>query len=70
MQKFGEVKYAVLCKQDTVNTEVEDLEGAPPGHRGTGFVQFKNREAAVQLLELSKKVEEHLDKERKNFRLK
>ena len=69
MEKFGAVNYAVLCKQQAA----PDLDGenSPgPGHRGTGFVQFKNRDAAVQLLELSRKVEEHLDKERKNFRLK
>jgi RNA recognition motif-containing protein len=39
-------------------------------HKGTGFVKFKTKEPAAQLLELSRKVEEHLDEERRNHRLK
>ena len=33
MQKFGELKYAVLCKSET-------------GHKGTGFVRFKDNDIA------------------------
>ena len=58
MQRFGDLAYAVLCKG----------EGEGP-HRGSGFVKFKRREDAQQLLELSTKVEDNLDKERRNFRL-
>ena len=58
MQRFGDLAYAVLCK------------GSDEGpHRGSGFVKFKRREDAQQLLELSTKVEDNLDKERRNFRL-
>lgn len=60
MKKFGEVKYAVLCK-----SQVDD---GPP-HKGTGFVRFKNESSAVQLLELSQQVEGTMDKERKANRL-
>lgn len=61
MKKFGEVKYAVLCKSP--------VEDGPP-HKGTGFVRFKDDKSAVELLELSKKVEETMDSERKSDRLK
>ena len=60
MKKFGEVKYAVLCK-----SQVDD---GPP-HKGTGFVRFKQESSAVQLLELSQQVEGTMDKERKASRL-
>lgn len=70
MQKFGEINYAVLCKQHNMGQEDQDGEAVGPSHRGTGFVQFKNTESAIQLLELSQKVEQHLDTERRNFRLK
>lgn len=57
MEKFGKVKYAVLCKSET-------------GHKGTGFVRFIDNDVANQLLDLSIKVESQLDEERKNSRLK
>lgn len=60
MKKFGEVKYAVLCK-----SQVDD---GPP-HKGTGFVRFKQESSAIQLLELSQQVEGTMDKERKASRL-
>ena len=60
MKKFGEVKYAVLCK-----SQVDD---GPP-HKGTGFVRFKSEASAIQLLELSSQVEGTMDKERCASRL-
>mmetsp|Transcript_10326 Transcript_10326/g.15816 ORF Transcript_10326/g.15816 Transcript_10326/m.15816 type:complete len:430 (-) Transcript_10326:231-1520(-) len=62
MQKFGPVKYAVLCKANF------ESETAP--HKGTGFVRFQSKEIADQLVELSVKVEHQMDEERKNSRLK
>lgn len=62
MRRFGDIHYAVLCMQ-TENGEKLDV------HKGSGFVKFKNRADAMQLLELSKNVESHLDKERKTHRL-
>ena len=53
MEKFGEVNYAVLCKQSNRIGEGDDATPAAINHRGTGFVQFKNRDAAIQVLELS-----------------
>lgn len=58
VERFGQVAYAVLCKAD-----------GGESHRGSGFVKFKRREDAQQLLTLSSKVEENLDKERRNTRL-
>jgi RNA recognition motif-containing protein len=72
MAKFGPVKYAVLCKTNALKPEdikEEDPE-AKTAHKGTGFVKFLTKEPALQLLELSKKVEEQMDEERKNSRLK
>lgn len=71
MDKFGPVKFALLCKTNEFKGD-PDLESSPtqPSHKGTGFVKFKTKPPAAQLLELSKKVEEHLDEERRNSRLK
>jgi len=72
MEKFGPVKYAVLCKTNGLrpeDTTMEDPE-AKTAHKGTGFVKFLAKEPAFQLLELSKKVEEQMDEERRNSRLK
>jgi RNA recognition motif-containing protein len=67
MQKFGPVDYALLCK--THSKSSEEGVGDVASHKGTGFVRFKKEETASQLLELSRKVEEQLDEERKNSRL-
>ena len=72
MEKFGPVKYAVLCKTNALKPEdigEEDPE-AKTAHKGTGFVKFLAKQPAFQLLELSKKVEEHIDEERRNSTLK
>jgi RNA recognition motif-containing protein len=66
MERFGDVKYAVLVKA----RELQGKEGGEAGHRGTGFVQFKDPKAAEQLLALSKQIEETLDKECKEQRVK
>ena len=44
-QRFGPLKYAVLCK---------NKESAEDAHKGTGFVQFREPLAAEKLIELSK----------------
>jgi RNA recognition motif-containing protein len=46
MEKFGPVKYALLCK---ANQKVEGEEGTGEvgGHKGTGFVKFKSQESAT-----------------------
>ena len=70
MEKFGPVKYAVLCKSIIHKTTEEGYE--PTQHsqnKGTGFVQFKTQDAADQLIALSSKVEESMDEERRNARL-
>jgi hypothetical protein len=46
MEKFGPVKYAVLCKsalkgKDGEGEETIDNEQAIAANKGTGFVQFK-----------------------------
>jgi len=50
MERFGDVKYAVLVKA----RELQGKDGGEAGHRGTAFVQFKDPKAAEQLLALSK----------------
>ena len=48
MEKFGPVKYAVLCKTNGLrpeDTTKEDLE-AKTAHKGTGFVKFLAKEPA------------------------
>jgi len=73
MEKFGPVKYAVLCKSKDMgqlDPENKDENQMAKRHKGNGFVKFKNKESADQLLELSRNVEQHLDEERKNTRLK
>jgi nucleolar protein 4 len=60
MAKFGAVKYAVLVK-------AKELQAA---HKGSGFVQFRDPAAAEQVIQLSKQIEERLDKECKDERLK
>ena len=48
MEKFGPVKYAVLCKTNGLKPEdtmQEDLEAKTP-HKGTGFVKFLSKEPA------------------------
>jgi RNA recognition motif-containing protein len=48
MDKFGPVKYAVLCKTNGLkpeDTREEDLE-AKTAHKGTGFVKFLTKEPA------------------------
>lgn len=47
MEKFGPVKYAVLCKQKEIEgadsgDKTKNDENAIKAHRGTGFVQFKD----------------------------
>lgn len=71
MEKFGPVKQALLCKANEFKSS-DEFGGEKPKsvHKGTGFVKFKTKAPAAQLLELSKKVEEHLDEERRNARLK
>ncbi len=56
MSRFGPVKYAVLVKQGE-------------GHKGTGFVQFRDNAAADKLIQLSKEIEGRLDKECKEQRI-
>jgi len=52
MEKFGPVKYAVLCKSaikpkdDEAEGEAIDNKQALSANKGTGFVQFKNQDAA------------------------
>jgi RNA recognition motif-containing protein len=62
MEKFGDVKYAVLCRAQG-DEDKADGEAAAT-HKGTGFVRFKNKPDADALLELSQKVESQLDKDR------
>jgi len=73
MSKFGPVQYAVLCKAPSIQKDDdENIPIANEGktlHKGTGFVRFKTQEATDQLLNLSNKVENYLDEERKNARL-
>lgn len=66
MERFGDVKYAVLVKA----RELQGKDGGEASHRGTAFVQFKDPKAAEQLLSLSKQIEETLDKECKEQRVK
>jgi RNA recognition motif-containing protein len=66
MEKFGPVKYAVLCK--SINHSADGGESVS-SNKGTGFVQYKNQASADQLIELSRKVEETMDDERRNSRL-
>ena len=48
MEKFGEVNYAVLCKQNLHASSTGDSgDSQPVGHKGTGFVQFKQSDAAI-----------------------
>jgi hypothetical protein len=71
MEKFGPVKSALLCKANEFNKSDEfGGEKQKSMHKGTGFVKFKTKAPAASLLELSRKVEEHLDEERRNSRLK
>ena len=67
MSRFGAVKYALLCKSKNLSGADDKIE---PSHKGTGFVQFKDVSSADQLIELSKQIEEKLDKECKDQRLK
>ena len=62
MEKFGDVKYAVLCRAQGDEEKADGEEAAT--HKGTGFVRFKNKPDADSLLELSQKVETQLDSER------
>ena len=59
MEKFGQVKYALLCKSKELQGDNEKTE--IQSHKGTGFVQFKDPKAAEQLIELSKQIESKLD---------
>ena len=38
MEKFGPLKYAVLCKARELQASAEDLETLQHSHKGTGFV--------------------------------
>ena len=67
MDKFGTVQYAVLCKAQDKNVDADS--GVAP-HKGTGFVKFTSKDEADQLVQLSAKVENQMDEERKNARLK
>ena len=69
MGRFGPVKYALLCKAKNLSG-ADDKNEDQPSHKGTGFVQFKDPSSADQLIELSKQIEEKLDKECKDQRLK
>jgi RNA recognition motif-containing protein len=57
MAKFGQIKYAVLCRAQG------DKESGADAHRGTGFVRFVHKVDADALVELSQKVESELDTE-------
>ena len=51
MEKFGPVVYAVLCKASNENeVEISAETDKKCAHKGTGFVKFKEQEAADQLL--------------------
>ena len=67
MEKFGPIKYAVLCK--VPGSQKNEVTGEE-ANKGTGFVQFKTQEGAHQLIDLSEKVEKEMDDERRNSRLK
>lgn len=73
MTKFGPVKYAVLVKQKDLtqnNTQDPSLQQtAAVGHKGTGFVQFKDQKVAAQVISLSRQIEEQLDRECKQQRI-
>lgn len=60
MSRFGPVKYAVLVKPKQLQGESNELQGS---HKGTGFVQFRDPLAADKLIELSRQIEQQLDKE-------
>ena len=50
MEKFGPVKYAVLCKaNELARKDDEDLKDkdARPTHKGTGFVKFATKAAGA-----------------------
>lgn len=47
MEKFGQIKYAVLCKVKELQLNQENGGMAQtPTHKGTGFVQFKETQVA------------------------
>ena len=65
MAKFGQIRYAVLCR-----AQGDKDGGEESSHRGTGFVRFVHKVDADALVELSAKVEGELDEEwkKKNAR--
>lgn len=71
MESFGPVKYAVLCRVNEFN-DSENIKTGQQGksetHKGSGFVKFADAEHAQHLLELSQKIEEKLDEERKKMK--
>lgn len=70
MEKFGPVRYALLVKvKELQSNEYGHMENKVT-HKGTGFVQFKDPDVAEQLIELSSSIENKLDEECKQNRLK
>lgn len=70
MGRFGELKYAVLVKSKDLEDPTNTVgETEIRSHRGTGFVQFKDPQVAVQVMGLSQQIEGKLDEECKQMRV-
>lgn len=63
-KQYGELNYAVLCKSKAEESETANV------FKGTGFIQFKSKEDAQKVLQISQNLENYYENRRKNKKSK